>query len=530
MALVYGGPLAEGAIIDDRYRILGPLGKGGMGGVYLADQIKFGREVALKVLLETAMADMVARKRFVNEAKAVCTLQHPNLVVYHDFGTDPATECMYLVMERLEGRSLAQVLKSEGVVSIGRVVHIMTQLCAALSEAHAAGMVHRDLKPANVMLVRRGDDADFVKLIDFGIAKAIRTVDSVNLTQMGIIIGTTGYLAPEYIRDQIVDPRIDVYALGVMCYELIAGHRPFENIDHISVLRMHLDDEAKPLTQLDAGRFVPPELNAVVMQAMAKDPTQRFQDVGGFRHALVNSAAVLIDLDATHSTVQMAEVSDESTDLTVQDDQTALDFEDPRDQGLSDSIPTISADVSDIRKKPIRTDTGMSTSIEELKKTSTTRHWATWVGVAVGCLALAFVVLFWFESSPQNAPPPDVSYVDDVDVPKHESKAASIVLTAEIERREPENEIRQRVTIRSAEQPSVVTAESSKLVPITVLARPFGASIYSGTQRLGELLVKRRVKEGRHCFSAVHPRLGKKRECFRVVAGRRNVMTIDLRL
>ncbi|HIA03203.1 MAG TPA: serine/threonine protein kinase [Myxococcales bacterium] len=529
MALVSGGPFAEGAIIDDRYRILGQLGKGGMGGVYLAEQIKFGREVALKVLLETAMADTVARKRFVNEAKAVCTLQHPNLVVYHDFGTDPATECMYLVMERLEGRSLAQVLKSEGALSIGRVVHMMTQLSAALSEAHAAGMIHRDLKPANVMLVRRGEDGDFVKLIDFGIAKAVQAADSPNLTQMGVIVGTTGYLAPEYIRDQIVDPRIDVYALGVMCYELIAGHRPFEHIDHISVLRMHLDDEAKSLTQLDDGRFVPPELNAVVMQAMSKDPKQRFQNVGEFRNALTKASAVLMDLDATHTTVQMPEASDELDDPTVQVDLSTLDVEDPRDQGLSDSIATISAEVSDIRKKPIRTDTGMSTSIRGLNKTLT-RNWARWVGVAVGCLALALVVLLWPEPPPRNAPPPDVSHADEVDIPKSEPAAASIVLIDEIERREPEDETRQRVTIRSAEQPSVSTAESPKLVPIKVLARPFGTSIYSGKRRLGVVLVKRRVKEGRHCFSAVHPSLGKKRKCFRVVAGRRNVMTIDLRL
>ena len=528
MALVSGGPFAEGAIIDDRYRILGQLGKGGMGGVYLAEQIKFGREVALKVLLDTAMADTVARKRFVNEAKAVCTLQHPNLVVYYDFGTDPATECMYLVMERLEGRSLAQVLKSEGAVSIGRVVHIMTQLCAALSEAHAAGMVHRDLKPANVMLVRRGEDGDFVKLIDFGIAKAVRGEDSPNLTQMGIIVGTTGYLAPEYIRDQIVDPRIDVYALGVMCYELIAGHRPFEHIDHISVLRMHLDDEAKSLTQLDDGRFVPPELNAVVMQAMSKDPKQRFQNVGEFRNALANASAVLMELDAIHTTVQMPETSDELDDPTVQVDLSALGFEDTRAQGLSDSIPTISAEVSGIRKKPIRTDTGMSTSVRELKK-KPTRNWTSWVGVAVGCVALALIVLFWPEPPLQKAPAPDVSHADEVEIPTPESKAASVVLTDEIERRGPEDEIRQRVTLRSAELPPVSTADSPKLVPIKVLARPFGTSIYSKNRRLGELLVKRCVKEGRHCFSAVHPSLGKKRKCFRVVAGRRNVMTIDLR-
>jgi serine/threonine-protein kinase len=321
-----------GTVIDDRYQILGQLGKGGMGGVYLANQIKFDREIALKVLVNTAMADPVARKRFVNEAKAVCGLQHPNIVVYHDFGTDSDTDCLFLVMERLKGRSLAQVLKSEGMLSIHRVIHIMIQLCDALSEAHAADMVHRDLKPGNVMLVRRGDDPDFVKLIDFGIAKAVHTdSQSPKLTQMGMIIGTTGYLAPEYITKQIVDLRIDIYALGVMCYELISGRRPFTEKDQIALMQMHINVEPPPLSKLEDGRVVPPSLNAIVLRAMAKDPEKRFQSTAEFKTALIGATKELMDPEASADTIQMEALSIDSEIPTIQMDLSKLDLSDPQD-------------------------------------------------------------------------------------------------------------------------------------------------------------------------------------------------------
>jgi serine/threonine-protein kinase len=348
MAVGSGGPFAVGTVIDDRYRILGQLGKGGMGGVYLANQIKFDREIALKVLVNTAMADPVARKRFINEAKAVCGLQHPNIVVYHDFGTDSDTDCLFLVMERLKGRSLAQVLNSEGMLSIHRVIHIMIQLCDALSEAHAADMVHRDLKPGNVMLVRRGDDPDFVKLIDFGIAKAAHTdSQSPKLTQMGMIIGTTGYLAPEYITKQVVDLRIDIYALGVMCYELISGRRPFTEKDQIALMQMHINVEPPPLSKLEDGHVVPPSLNAVVLRAMAKDPEQRFQSTAEFKTALIDAAKDLMDPEASADTIQMEALSVDSEIPTIQMDLSKLDLSDAREEQDATTTTTQKANVAE---------------------------------------------------------------------------------------------------------------------------------------------------------------------------------------
>ena len=300
-------PYRYGDVIDGRYRVREPIGKGGMGGVYLAEHINFQRRVALKVLLGSAAADRVARERFVTEARAVCHLQHPNLVTYHDFGTDPRTGHLYLVMELLEGKSLARVLKTEKPLPTTRVLHMIGQLCDALHESHEAGVIHRDLKPANVMIVQRGQDPDFVKLIDFGIVRVLegtagRGAPRRPLTDAGMVIGTTAYLAPEYIRHQSVDARTDIYALGIMCYELIAGHRPFEHPTALEVMRMHLSEPPRPLTELQDGREVPRELNQAILSALEKDPKARVSTVLELKAELLRSAAPLLDRDAATAT------------------------------------------------------------------------------------------------------------------------------------------------------------------------------------------------------------------------------------
>jgi len=304
-----------GDVVDGRYRILNSLGTGGMGGVFLAEQLNFGRQVALKVLHDQTAEDAISRERFTREARAVCHLKHPNLVVYHDFGTDSTSGRLYLAMEYLQGRSLDNILDQAKPIPIDRVVHILVQLCGALKEAHTAGVIHRDLKPSNVMLVRRAADMDFVKLIDFGISRILsgsgRSGQSeIDLTETGMIIGTTAYLAPEYIQRQVVDQRTDIYALGVMMYELIAGHRPFQSTDRVHVLFQHLNEDPIPLDALPDGRQVPSALSATVLQALAKDPEKRFGSVADLEQALLDAVAPLLDSAAigatTHHTLPVA--------------------------------------------------------------------------------------------------------------------------------------------------------------------------------------------------------------------------------
>ena len=319
-------PLQPGDVVDGRYRIERVLGAGGMGSLFIATQLGFEREVALKVLRPKPKQDPEAQTRFLLEAKAVCSIQHPNIVTYHDFGTDPDTGALYLVMELLAGASLAEVLKEQAPLPVTRVTHIMMQLCGALAEAHAAGVIHRDLKPANIMIVRRGADPDFVKLIDFGIVRVMeqgaRRGDKM-ITDMGMVIGTTGYLAPEYIRRQIVDERTDIYAVGIMLYELIAGRRPFVHEKPVEVLRMHMKQAPVPITELQhLGRSAVDmrAINEIVLKALEKDPTQRTRSIG----------ALKAHLEFATRDLRAAEHADETTlqaGLDADDDEQTTSYQ-----------------------------------------------------------------------------------------------------------------------------------------------------------------------------------------------------------
>lgn len=279
-----------GTIIDGRYKIRKAIGAGGMGAIYVAEHLTFGRDVAVKVLNTSAHDDQQAHERFMREAKAVCHLQHPNLVTYHDFGTDPETGALYLILELLKGNDLATVLRSGPRLSSKRIIHILTQLCDALAEAHAHGVIHRDLKPANVMLVNRGDDPDFVKLIDFGIVRVVQEeMYADGLTGAGMLVGTPSYLAPEYIQFQQVDHRVDLYALGVIGYELISGIRPFIHRKAGEVLRMHVQSPIPPLTHFRDGQPVPASLAEPIMRALAKQPEERQSDIRSFKQQLVEA-------------------------------------------------------------------------------------------------------------------------------------------------------------------------------------------------------------------------------------------------
>ncbi len=290
------GVFTPGTTLDGRYRIRRPIGAGGMGSIFIAEHLKFGRDVAIKVLSSTGQEDVRAQERFLREAKAVCHLQHPNLVTYHDFGTDTATGIVYLVLELLKGRDLASILQDQRQLPLHRVIHILTQLSDALSEAHMHGVIHRDLKPANVMLVRRGEDSDFVKLIDFGIVRVMQEeAQGDELTSVGMIVGTPGYIAPEYIQFQHVDHRVDVYALGVIAYELLAGRRPFVHERASEVLRMHVRAPVPKLLRLHDGRIVPDELNRVVTKSLAKDPDKRFSSVREFKEHILTASLPLLD-------------------------------------------------------------------------------------------------------------------------------------------------------------------------------------------------------------------------------------------
>jgi eukaryotic-like serine/threonine-protein kinase len=264
----------EGATIAGRYRLGRMLGRGGMGVVYDAIQLDLGRPVAVKLLPPTA--DDVASSRFAREARTLAQLAHPNIVQIFDYGTDMATA--YVVMERLEGRTLSAALRTEGPFDAARAVRITSEILRALAVTHRAGIVHRDIKPANVFL----HSGDSVKLLDFGIAST--SDGSPRLTMTGMTLGTPAYMAPEQVLAGTVDGRTDLYAVGVCLFEMLTGRRPFHAATSTQVLALIIQGGPP---RADAVRpDIPARLADAIARAMARDPAARFPDAAAFSEAI----------------------------------------------------------------------------------------------------------------------------------------------------------------------------------------------------------------------------------------------------
>lgn len=262
-----------GQLIADRYRVVEPIGSGGMGSVYRAEHIHMRKSVAIKVLHRelTHLPEMVAR--FEREAIAAARISHPNVATGTDFGRLPDGSC-YLVLEYVKGRSLRQLLNQRGALHAVRACHIAHQIALALGAAHDAGIVHRDLKPENVMLVDSADGNPRVKVLDFGVAKIQMPEQSnqATLTRMGTVFGTPEYMSPEQALGQTADPRSDLYSLGIIIYEMLCGRTPFADKELVAILTRHMT-EAPPPLPVD----VDPALSALVIQLLAKRPSERPQ-------------------------------------------------------------------------------------------------------------------------------------------------------------------------------------------------------------------------------------------------------------
>ena len=270
-----------GRTLDGRYEVLGRLGEGGVGVVYRGRQTHLGRFVAIKVLHQDAAGIPEWRRRFEREAKALSALAHPNVVPVTDFGIDGGVP--FLVMELLQGKTLGDLIK-EGPLPLGRTLDIARQTLRGLAFAHGKGIVHRDLKPANVFLQELPDQADHVRLLDFGMAKFLegsgsRTVPE-NLTRAGIVFGTPAYMSPEQVKAGAVDARSDVYAAGILLFELLAGRRPFLADSYEGYLGAHLTQPVPSLAKLRPRIPAARLFQTLIERAMAKKPADRFEDAG----------------------------------------------------------------------------------------------------------------------------------------------------------------------------------------------------------------------------------------------------------
>lgn len=277
-----------GKVLENRYRILRKIGEGGMGAVFEAEHLGLRKRVAVKVLKQEYVSNRDVMERFQREGLASCRITHPNIVDVFDIGTAGAEE-PYLVMEFLQGESLADALKREGKLPLHRTVEILSQVLSALSRAHEAGIIHRDIKPENVFLVRLGTGKDFVKILDFGIAKVLEgNITGQKLTQTGSLLGTPHFLSPEQAKgDTDIDHRVDLYAVGVMAYQMVSGDLPFSGGNLLQIIQRIIAERPVPLLQLAPD--LPPAFAGLIDKAMDKERERRPTDAQAFLFALNNA-------------------------------------------------------------------------------------------------------------------------------------------------------------------------------------------------------------------------------------------------
>jgi serine/threonine protein kinase len=282
-----------GRFVKGRYQIMRRLGEGGMGTVYLAEQVSIGRKVALKLLRGNYAMDDEFIERFRREARLAASLNHRNIVTVYDFdqGDD---ESLFIAMEYLDGEKLSDVIRREGPLDINRAVRLCLQFAEGLEAAHHAGVIHRDIKPDNIMVVGE-EGVETIKLMDFGIARLRDVAGASRLTRPDVIMGTPAYMAPEQAEGKETSERTDIYALGVVLYEMLSGEVPFKANTPAAVLLKQIQESPVALRKL--RREVPSEIERIVMQALEKKPERRQQAMRDLVQTLRKAAKTVVEYD-----------------------------------------------------------------------------------------------------------------------------------------------------------------------------------------------------------------------------------------
>jgi eukaryotic-like serine/threonine-protein kinase len=280
-------PSLIGQVLDGRYRLVKKLGEGGMGEVYAAEHVHIEKRFAVKLLRQEIVSNKEAVVRFRQEARSASSIGHRNIIAIVDFGELPDGR-IYMCMELLNGAPLNDLIKEQ--LSHERLVNILIQTGHGLAAAHAKGIIHRDMKPENVFVTWTAGGEDIPKLLDFGIAKVAGNEGQNNLTRTGTIFGTPYYMAPEQALGNAVDARTDVYAMGVIIYEVFSGSLPFQGESFMGILTQHITTDPEPVVQraAKAGRPLPPGIAEIVQRCMQKDPNNRFSSMDELVQALVN--------------------------------------------------------------------------------------------------------------------------------------------------------------------------------------------------------------------------------------------------
>jgi len=273
-----------GTKLGDRYDVLSVIASGGMGTVFRGRHILMDKIVAIKMLNAAYAGEPGAFARFQNEAKIACQLSHQNIVTVHDFGI--TNDKMYLVMDFVEGQTLAQILDDKTFLPWQRVANLAKQICSGLEYAHDQGLIHRDLKPSNIIIVTAKDGTDQVKILDFGLAKFFDEGKQQKLSQSGFMMGTGFYMSPEQCRGKKADIRSEVYSLGCVLYESLTGLPPLVGENVLETVQKHIEEFPVPMSKLRPELEIPSEIESVVRRCLAKDPAERFQSAAELRMSL----------------------------------------------------------------------------------------------------------------------------------------------------------------------------------------------------------------------------------------------------
>jgi CheY-like chemotaxis protein len=267
-----------GQTISDRYEVLSLLGRGSTGLIYRAKHLFLKRDVAVKILYPQLVIDAESMARFKQEAQAVSTLNHPNIVTVYDFGILPSG-LPYLAMDYSEGTTLYDVLANEDHLPPHRAVPIFLQACQALAHSHSRGVIHRDIKPSNIMLIAQPDGTEFLKIVDFGIAKLLKSEQSAQLTQDGEVLGSPLYMSPEQCLGQDLDQRSDIFSLGCVMYTTLCGKDPFVGGNIMETMYLRTVEKAKPFSQIRPDLSILTQLEKVVQKALLRHPMDRQQSM-----------------------------------------------------------------------------------------------------------------------------------------------------------------------------------------------------------------------------------------------------------
>ncbi|MCA9815652.1 MAG: serine/threonine protein kinase, partial [Cyanobacteria bacterium HKST-UBA01] len=276
-------PVAQDPLIGTRlagkYDIVSVLGTGGMGVVYKGRQDVMDRVVAIKMLQAHHLNDSMSVKRFQQESKATCRLNHPHIITVYDFGISPTGQ-PYIVMDYLEGKPLSDIIKDEGHVGVDRALKIVRQASDALGHAHKQGVIHRDLKPSNIVLIDREGDKDYVKVVDFGVAKLMEEgTEGQKLTQMGEVCGSPVYMSPEQCQGLPLDKRSDIYSMGIVLYETLTNRLPILGKTMVETMSKHINDAPPSFQEARPDLYIPERVEQVILRALAKAPEDRQQSM-----------------------------------------------------------------------------------------------------------------------------------------------------------------------------------------------------------------------------------------------------------